>query len=144
MRKRVFFDSSVIIAALLSHDGASYHILTRFADTFVFEINEYVFEEVRRSIESKFKNQPALLSNLFSLIGLSGMTTLHNPNKQEVREAERIISKKDAQILASACIKSDYLLTLDNEFFKPEIMQAAKERHLEILKPGDFIRLFKL
>ena len=142
MRKKAFFDSSVIIAALLSRDGASYYILSQFSGDFEFTINEYVFEEVRRSIEVKFKNQPMLLSNLFSIIGLSGMLTLQNPNKQAVREAEKVISKKDAQVLASALTESDYLLTLDNEFFKSSIIGAAKERHLEILKPGDFIRLF--
>lgn len=142
MGKRVFFDSSVIIAALLSRDGASYYILSEFSDVFEFEINEYVFEEVRRSVERKFKDQPTLLSNLFSIMGLSDIATLQNPSKQEVRAAEAVISKKDASILASALIGSDYLLTLDNEFFKPPIIELAKKRRLEILKPGDFIRLF--
>ena len=45
---------------------------------------------------------------------------------------------------ASALIESDYLLTLDNEFFKPSTVQIAKERHLKILKPGDYTRLFEI
>jgi len=142
MHKRVFFDTSVIIAALLSRSGASYCILSELSDDFEFVINEYVFEEVRRSIERKFKKEPGLLSNLFSVIALSGMVTLRNPDKKEVRDAEQLISKKDASILASALIESDYLLTLDNEFFKPSIVAAAHKRHLLILKPGDFIHLF--
>ena len=142
MRKKVFFDSSVVIAALLSRSGASYYILSHLSGNFEFAINEYVFEEVRRSVERKFKNQPQLLSNLLSIIGLADMMTLQNPNRQEVREVEKIISKKDAQILASAMIESDYLLTLDKEFFKPTIIQAAKGKNLEILMPGDFIHLF--
>lgn len=144
MHKRVFFDSSVIIAALLSSDGASYRTLSELPDAHTFQINEYVFEEVRRSIERKFRNQPALLSNLMSIIGLSGITILQNPTKEEVNKAESIISKKDAQILASALIGSDFLLTLDNEFFKPSVIQVAGENGLEILKPGDFIRQRRL
>lgn len=142
MHKRVFFDTSVIIAALLSRNGASYCILSELSDDFEFAINEYVFEEVRRSIERKFKNEPGLLSNLFSIIALSGMVTLQNPDKQAVRGAELLISKKDAQILASGFLESDYLLTLDNEFFKLSVIDAARKRYLEILKPGDFLRLF--
>jgi predicted nucleic acid-binding protein len=142
MRKRVFFDSSVIVAALLSREGGSYHILSQFPDTFEFQINEYVFEEVRRLIERKFKDQPELLSNLFSIMGLSGIMTLQNPNPQEVNEAKNFISEKDASILASAIKVSDYLLTLDNEFFGSTITEIAKTNNLAILKPGDFIRHF--
>lgn len=44
MHKRVFFDTSVIIAALLSQGGASYRVLSELSDDFEFVVNEYVFE----------------------------------------------------------------------------------------------------
>ncbi|MBI4093557.1 PIN domain-containing protein [Candidatus Kaiserbacteria bacterium] len=140
MRSRVFLDSSVVIAALLSREGGSYHVLSRFSDAFVFEINEYVFEEVRRSKERKFASKPALLSNLFSIIALADITIVPNPDKEIVRIAGAAISKKDAPVLASALLGSGFLLTLDNEFFLPTVTALAKERDILILKPGDFIR----
>lgn len=63
-----------------------------------------------------------------------------NPATREVRATEDIISKKDAPILASALAHSDYLLTLDNEFFKDAIVDVAEKKKLIIVKPGDLIR----
>ncbi len=145
MRKpRVFLDTSVLIAALLSVRGASYHLLNEHSDAFTFEINEYVFEEVRRSLKQKFAGQPVLFSSLVAMIGFASISTLQNPTEEEVRAAAELISKKDAIILASALGESDYLLTLDNEFFKPAIIKAARKRDLQILKPGDLIRALDL
>jgi len=140
-KPRVFLDSSVIIAALLSARGASYYLLSQQSDILDFQINEYVFEEVRRSLEVKFSDQPALVSHLFLVIGAANIKMISNPATREVRDAEDFISKKDAPVLASALTHSDYLLTLDNEFFKLAIIGAAKEKKLVILKPGDLIQL---
>ena len=137
---RVFLDSSVIIAALLSSRGASYYLLSQRSEILDFRINEYVFEEVRRSLEVKFGDQPTLVSNLFLIIGAASIGMTANPSMREVRAAEERISKKDAPVLASALADSDYLLTLDNEFFKGAIVDAAKEKKLIIAKPGDIIR----
>ncbi|MDO8521736.1 MAG: PIN domain-containing protein [bacterium] len=142
-KPRVFLDSSVIIAALLSPRGGSYYLLTQLSDALALEINEYVFEEVRRTLTIKFSDQPALISNLFATIGLADVATISNPSKREVTAAEKLISKKDAPILASAIAESDFLVTLDNEFFKAAIVEVAKQRNLKILKPGDLVKLFE-
>lgn len=52
-----------------------------------------------------------------------------------------LISTHDAPILASALAHSDCLLTLDNEFFKADIMARAKNNDLAILKHGDLIKM---
>lgn len=139
----VFLDSSVIITALLSSRGGSYYVLTQLHERFAFQINEYVLAEVQEIIQQKFQDRPQLLSNLFLLLGLAGVLVSTDPSKREVLAAARLISKKDAPILASAMTDSDYLLTLDNEFLKPHIVKKAKEKGLSILKPGDFILLYK-
>ena len=65
-------------------------------------------------------------SALFLLLGLAGVSTEQNPRRREVHRAERLISANDAPILASALAGSDYLVTLDNEFFNPNVVAAAK------------------
>ena len=145
MRKpRVFIDSSVMIAALLSPRGGSYYILTQSDRHISFQINEYVFEELRRVLETKFMDRQNVSSALFLLLGLAGVSTEQNPRRREVHRAERLISANDAPILASALAGSDYLVTLDNEFFNPNVVAAAKEKGLTILKPGDLIRLLNI
>jgi len=55
----------------------------------------------------------------------------------------KIISKKDAPILACAAEHSDYLLTLDNEFLKAIIINSAARSGLKIIKPKDFIEIYR-
>ena len=141
-KPRVFLDSSVIIAALLSSRGASYYLLSQRSEILDFRINEYVFEEVRRSLDIKFSGQPALISHLYLVVGRASSDMNTNPAAAEVRAAETVISKKDAPILASALTHSEYLLTLDNEFFNTPVIAAARDKSLTIVKPGELIRLF--
>ena len=141
-KPRVFLDSSVLIAALLSSRGGSFHVLTQMRDGFSFHINEYVFAEVGEVLKTKFAAQPHLQKNLFLLLGLANVSTIPNPNKFEVRRAAKLISKNDAPILASALAHCEYLLTLDKEFLKQPILADANKRGLSILTPGSFIQRF--
>jgi len=139
-KPKVFLDSSVIIAALLSSRGGSFYILTQMRNGFSFQINEYVFAEVGEVLKTKFAIQPDLQKNLFLLLGLANVSTIPNPSKPEVRRAAKIISKNDAPILASALKYCDYLITLDKEFFEESILADANKKGLLILTPGSFIQ----
>ena len=142
-RPAAFLDSSVIIAALLSSKGGSSYLLTQLNDRANFQINEYVFAEVRGILEAKFADRPEMSAHLFLLLGLAGVATVANPSKQEIRRLSKLISKNDAPILASAMEHSEYLITLDKEFLKPSIVAAARGKNLSIVRPGDFISLFR-
>lgn len=139
-KPRVFLDSSVIIAALLSSRGGSFYILTQTHGDFLLYINEYVFTEVGTVLKTKFATQPDLQKNLFLLLGLANVSTVPNPNKLEVLRATKVISKSDAPILASALKHCDYLITLDKEFFEESILAGANKKGLLILTPGSFIQ----
>ena len=143
-RPSVFLDSSVIIAAMLSVQGGGSYVLREQHTRFVFQTNEYVLSEVQDVLSGKMKDQSHLSATLFLLLGIAEVQTIPNPSKSELTSIAGVISKKDAPILVSAMEHSDYVLTLDNEFFKPAIVRIAKERNLEILKPGDFIHLFEI
>ncbi|HEY4517023.1 MAG TPA: type II toxin-antitoxin system VapC family toxin [Candidatus Paceibacterota bacterium] len=139
-KPRVFLDSSVIIAALLSSRGGSFYILTHLHEQAELQINEYVFAEVRAVLEQKFADRPELASTLFLMLGLAGVETVADPSIRAVRQAAKLISKNDAPILSSAMTGCNYLITLDKEFFKTNIMSAAREGGLTICTPGDFIQ----
>jgi predicted nucleic acid-binding protein len=65
-----------------------------------------------------------------------------NPPKSAFKKFDKIISKKDIPILAGA-IQCDYLITLDNEFLNEKVIGVALSKNLEILRPKNFIQLFK-
>jgi putative PIN family toxin of toxin-antitoxin system len=140
-KPRVFLDSSIIIAALLSPQGSSAFILTEFGDRLAFEISDYVLAEVRGILEMKFKKEPRLLAALLPLLGFGGVTLSSNPPIRDVRSAERYISKNDAPILTAAWAGHEYLVTLDNEFLQPNVRAEAERRGLMVLKPGDLIAI---
>ena len=141
-RPRVFLDSSVIIAVLLSSSGGSSRILTDAEGRFAFKINSYIFDEVRGILETKFARQPELATNLLILLGLSNVEIVSDASRREVRSTAQFISRNDAPVLAGALTASDYLLTLDNEFFTEKVVEMATKHKLTILKPGDFIARF--
>lgn len=140
-KPRVFLDSSVLIAALLSPIGGSSYILGNFHSLIFFQTNEYVLEEVERILRSKFFRQPHLRTDLFLLLGVAGIAIIPNPPKNQVVAAQKWISRNDAPILASALSSSDYLLTLDNEFFKSEIRNFVDREYktFMVVKPKEFI-----
>ncbi len=142
-KPRVFLDSSVIIAALLSSRGGSFYLLTHMHEKVSFVINEYVFAEVRAVLETKFMNQPELSAQFFLTLGLARIVAIPNPNPSDVREAARVISKNDAPILASATISCDYLITLDKELLEAHIVEVANKKHLKICTPRDFLALLR-
>lgn len=140
---KVFLDSSVILSALFSQKGASYFILCEVLEL-ELQMNEYVLREIHRTIKNKFEaEQETLLNQVFIILAKAHVSFVPNPGKSDLLNAGKIISKNDAPILATTLSHSDYLLTLDNEFFKDEIMELAKYKKLTILKPGVFLRKWR-
>ena len=138
----VFVDSSVFIAALLTSSGGSFYILNNFADKVIFKTNNYVLDEINGVLNKKFSNQSTLYNTLFLLLSVAKVVVVSNPPKSSLVNFAKVISKKDAPILVSALEHCDYLITLDNEFFKEQVVGKVKLKNLRILKPKDFILLF--
>lgn len=136
-------DSSVIITAILSSKGGSFYILNQLKDFFTFQTNEYALAEIQEVLRTKFIRYPDLRNYLFLLLGTAHVVILPNPSKMEIARARKYISLNDSPILASAIISSDYLLTLDNEFFNKHLVDFTTQRNLIILKPKEFIQAMK-
>lgn len=135
----VFVDSSVMIAALLSSEGGSFHVLTESKDLFAFQINEYVFVEIQEILRTEFADRPGLTTDLFLLIGIAGIVILPNPTKRQVLSAAQVVAQNDAPILAAALRSSDFLITLDNGFLSASVLARAQKRSLAIMKPKQFL-----
>jgi len=101
-KNKVFLDSSIIISALLSSRGGSFYLLYHFKNIFEFQINEYVFDEIINVLDKKFPNKPQLKNKFFTLIGLTPIKISPDPSKRKLKTLEKIISKEDTPILASA------------------------------------------
>ena len=141
-RPAAFLDSSIFITALLSSKGGAFYILNALKDEIDLQTSEYALEEIEIVLQRKFSHMADMRTRLFLLLGTAGIAILQNQPKSEVMALKKYISEKDAPILASALKHSDYLLTLDNEFFNKSIIELANSRKLTILKPKGFIEKF--
>lgn len=141
-KRKIFLDSSVIFSALFSEKGASYFILHKIDDDGIeLQMSEYVIREMYKVLKKKTeKEQKLLFHKLFSSLAGAHITFVPNPGKKELLKLEGKISRNDVPILATALMHSDFLLTLDNEFFGDRIIELAAHEKLTILKPGGFLQ----
>ncbi len=136
---KIFIDSSVIIAALLSHSGGSAKIM-ELCESKIIEghISHQVIKEIDGVIKRKI---PELAPHFKTLIQKSNLKILPSIPK-EINELAKgwIKDPDDAHILAAAkFINVDYLLTLDiHHFIKDE--NVATQSKLKILTPKEFFQ----
>ena len=138
-KPKVFVDSSVLIAATLSVSGGSSRLLTGMGQFFDFVINDYVLGESLMVLTHKFQDSAHLKSHLLSLLGAGEVAVLKNPSAKLVKSTARIIDLTDAPILAGALDDCNYLVTLDNDFFSPDVLTYRGLRNLKIVKPKELI-----
>ena len=134
--RRVFTDSSVLIAGAGSRTGASRAVLTM-AEIGLFRliVSRQVLDECDRNLRKKL---PAALPILAELLAVIGPEIMPDPPPEETNQWAAIIEPKDAPILAAAVQASpDRLLTLNTKDFTAEV--AAKSR-LTIQTPGEFVQ----
>jgi predicted nucleic acid-binding protein len=134
--RKVFADSSILIAGAASRTGASRAVLTM-AEIGLFQlvVSEQVLEECQRNLSNKL---PAALPTFNQLISSINPEILPNPPLTESARWFIIIEAKDAPILAAAVIaKVDRLLTLNTKDFTSEV---AIQSELTIQTPAEFVR----
>ena len=110
--RKIFLDSSVIIAACGSRNGASHAIIVMAAIGLIkVLISEQVIEECDRSITKKLPKALPIFKQILSSINPE---ILPNPAIADVVKWETIIEPKDAPILAAALLaQSDRLLSFN-------------------------------
>lgn len=140
---KIFLDSSVIIAALLSPQGGSGRIL-ELCEAKIIKgiISKDVVREIQEAIERKL---PELKSSFKKLLKISRLRTIKQIKSSWRHKAKRWISyEKDALILAGAKQANvDFLLTLDLKHFIKD-QTVAQKSGLKIYTPGDFLNILRM
>ncbi len=134
--RRIFLDSSVIIAACGSRSGASHAVIVM-AEIGLFKvlISEQVIEECDRNITKKL---PKALPIFRQILNVTNPEILPNPSITDVAKWETLIEPKDAPILTAALLaQSDRLLSLNTRDFTPSV---AQQSGLKIQTPSEFIQ----
>lgn len=109
----VFVDSSVLFSAVYSPSGGSAKLFT--IKNLRLQASLVVLAEVEKNVRRKlYANE---LERFFFLTDKL-MILKQKPNDKLIREAEKVIAKKDSVILAEAKqAKADILVTLDRKHF---------------------------
>ncbi|OGD54296.1 putative toxin-antitoxin system toxin component, PIN family [Candidatus Beckwithbacteria bacterium RBG_13_35_6] len=136
--KKVFLDSSVLVAASASLTGASAYILGLCREK---KIKGYisidVINESRKNIFLKLNKKAQKRFIVFKK--LANLIIVSPPNKGLIHISAKVINIKDAPILAAAIeSKADFLVSLDRkDFLRPKVLEFAKP--LKIILPGVFV-----
>ena len=138
-RPRLFLDASVWIAAAGSRTGASALVLSLCREGVAVALaSQPVLSEAERNIRKKLGRE-ALLRFYEDLAG-ADPEVLEPPAATELTAQRRIISAKDAHVIAAALKgRVETLLTLDRRhFLVPSVLQAGLP--FQIMTPGQFLR----
>ena len=134
--RRIFADSSVLIAGCGSRTGASRAVLTM-AEIGLFKlvISDQVLEECDRNLRKKI---PAALPIFTELLATINPEIQPDPSLEASSRWAGIIEDKDTPILAAAVLANvDRLLSLNTKDFTAEV---ASQSGLSIQTPAEFVR----
>lgn len=132
----VFVDSSVFFTAVNSPTGGSAKIFSLNESKFRLVTSPVVLTETERNVRKKLLD---VHLERFLMLAKKLEVIKQTPKENLVNQAEIVIIKKDAVILAEAKqTRSDYLLTLDVKHFKTE---AASKfvKPTEIVTPKELL-----
>jgi len=132
----LFFDSSALIAGIISDKGAARALLLLAEDRKLkISVSDQVIVEVERNIAKKI---PKILHVAREMIRESNIIIFKDPSKEEVRDYLNWIDHNaDVPILVSAInAHVDYLVTLNTKHFLND-PQVTFRSGLRIGTPGD-------
>lgn len=137
---RVFVDTNVLIAGLLSQTGGSACLLDLGdAEEIDLVLTRYVLLEFDRVITEKL---PRLSERYDAFLKDFRFELQEDPPISRVREATSLIDPGDAPILAAARMAQvDYLVTLDVRHFHTPRVRAYLP--IPILTPAEFLTAFR-
>lgn len=129
---KVLIDSSTLYSAI-AHDGKVSNVLDLLIEEHTIVVSDYIVEELKRNLiknVSKEKEDEAvdLIEDFVSNCHLKKK----DDYLKNLQIAEKMISKKDAPILACGMLPDiDYIVASDKEFFEIETDEAS------ILSPNE-------
>lgn len=136
----VFFDTNVLVAALVSTKGAAHEALRLVQAGFVrWVVSRQVVVEARRVLDVK---TPEAAVAFGALLRDLSPRLVEDPSPSDVQRAARVIHRNDAPILAAAVqARVDYLITWNTKhFLKKRVKDYAP---LKIATPDRFLNDFR-
>jgi predicted nucleic acid-binding protein len=137
-KNRIFLDSSVLIAGVISSTGAA-RVLMVMSEMGEIEllVSEYIIVETERTLARKV---PHALPEFRQAIKDANIKIVHDPSSKEVQDNLYLITDaEDIPILLSAMkAKVDYLATHNRKHFLDD-PKVAERSNLRIGSPGDVL-----
>jgi predicted nucleic acid-binding protein len=135
---KIFFDASVLFAALYSQTGASYALACFVKERTIRGITtQTVVEEVLRNSETLNREQGAV----YVFITRHNFIVRECITKKELQPLIHIIASKDAHVLAGALqTHCDYLVTLDKKHINNDKVKKAIHA-LRIVSPQEMLEI---
>ena len=138
---RIFLDTSVIFAAVLSPTGGARKLfLLGEAGLMQLVVGPTVLNECQEVVQRK---APVSLPTLAQLLAGASLETTQAPTKRQISTAEEYVQyAPDAHVLAEAMLaKPDWFVTHDKEHFLKH--RGRIDLPFEIGTPGDVLQRFK-
>lgn len=138
-RERIFLDSSVWIAAILSESGGSRKILDTLRDQdLCILLSDRVKEEVLVNIGRK---APSFLQKAHFLLSRQRIRVSGKASMKQIVPYLEILPKEDAQVFAEAYkARAIHFITLDQKHFIACRQKLQKLSGISIFTPGEFIQ----
>lgn len=136
---KVFIDSSVFFAAVLSPSGGSFRIFREAKGRNIYiYVSQYVVDEVERELTERYWDS---LDRFRSFFIYFPIVVNANPPLRFTNKYLSLLPPEDAPIL-SAAVNSGaiYLLTLDKKHFLIPLNKIALP--VKVVTPGDFIQKY--
>ena len=140
-KPRLFLDTSVIFAAVLSPTGGARKLfLLGEAGLMQLVVGPTVLRECQEVVQRK---SPASLPTLAQLMASASMETSQAPTQKQIGAAEAYVQyKPDARVLAEAMqARPNWFVTHDKEHFLKH--RSKINLPFEIGTPGDVLQRFK-
>lgn len=129
---KVLIDSSTLYSAI-AHDSKVSNIIELLIEEHTIVLSDYIVEELERNLRKNVsKEKEDKVIDLIEDFVSNCQVIKKDDYIKNLQRAEKMISKKDAPILACGMLPDiDYIVTSDKEFFEIEIDDVS------ILSPNE-------
>lgn len=136
-KRKVFVDSSVLIASAISPTGNARELINLgFTKSLELYISPDVLEETERNLKVK---APQGLNYFYTSISNINFKII-KPTNRQILKAAKIIVGKDAPIVAGAVKASaDYLVSYDRKHLLKQKQEIEKDFKLKVVTPDELI-----